>query len=64
MVTTKPSAMVQGFGYLIVASGPFAIGLLYTIVLRVIHMGSLLMLCVGVALNITGILAHRPKMIG
>ncbi|MFC3867339.1 hypothetical protein [Helicobacter equorum] len=29
MVTTKLSAMVQGFGYLIVASGPFAIGLLY-----------------------------------
>lgn len=29
MVATKLSAMVQGFGYLIAASGPFFIGLLH-----------------------------------
>lgn len=62
LVATKLSAMVQGFGYLIAASGPFAIGFLYD------HFGSytygiLLVLCVALALNIAGILAHKTKVI-
>lgn len=63
MVATKLSAMVQGFGYLIAASGPFVIGLLHDHFESYIY-GIIMVLCVAVALNITGILAHRTKMIG
>lgn len=63
MVATKLSAMVQGFGYLIAASGPFAIGLLHDHFESYTY-GIVIALCVAVALNITGILAHRTKMIG
>ena len=62
-VATKLSAMAQGFGYLIAASGPFIIGFLYD------HSGSytygiILVLCVALALNLAGILAHKTKAIG
>lgn len=62
MVATKLSAMVQGFGYLIAASGPFAIGLLHDYFESYTY-GIIIVLCVAVALNITGILAYRTKII-
>lgn len=61
-IAIKLSAMAQGFGYLIAASGPFLVGLLHDMS-EGYTAGIFLVLIVAILLNICGIFTQKCKMI-